>query len=902
MITLMNNLYPPSIDPYLPTFVVNEGGNVIIPFKLSKYNSISEISNKAQIVITRQDTNISVINSKTSANGIVFVDVVFDENGLGGIVTIPQSYFNPAPEICYKFQMRFITYNSPILNEVGSSVNANLSTINQYIQDYSEWSTVGILYGIYQPQLTINGFDKDKTSTDEEFQVSIIDLYGRLNFINEDRVEATAKERLRSYNIKLLNDIDTVVFESGWIDTNRNESYVIDYTLPYKMASGLKYTLSITYLTSSLYTDTETFTFVYQDNLIEKLPYNITAYSSSIPYSIDHTFIDEEVPRMRDNAYIKIEISPKEGSTSFMGNIALRRNSNKNPNLWEDIKVFKIINASMNQQSIIYRDFTIESGVFYKYEIQKINTFGERGEPTTIVNPVMCEFNDVYLCEFDGDEWKQLGIKLNPQITNFKRNIFESKTDTLGGKYPKIQRNGRSIYRSFSISGTIAHQMDLDGFFTTKDIIYKEDKSLYNTYNVENRISENYDYIYEKEFRDRVMDFLYNKKPKLYKSSTEGNMIVKVMNPTFTPNKTLGRMLYDFSAEIVEIAELNIKNLKALKLWDSTDYLSSFATTYLDFGFVSTGTVDKQKATDIFEIINNNYAMKSSEIKYSTKQLSWVQIEMQIDPYPIYQNGSEKYSVEPPSEKSVPYLYGYLIEINGKQIIINRNGLFQIAKDEGVLITSLETYGAANVVYECYLEQEEADIKEKPYLTRFYDKIGHIHGEFNFGYNLYTDMYNSNNIFSIKEDGIETTKTIYTMQKVKGITIEGPVGASIFIKDSSDNVLYEHIINETGILNLHNDDINFNLSLDNIVVSGIYKMHERVEYNPRIPLREYEYHILSSDEKYTSDGMVVTGTDNQNYCYYNNKLYPFVDNTVQCPVSLSIDYLYVQSQVTYKTR
>jgi hypothetical protein len=45
------------------------------------------------------------------------------------------------------------------------------------------------------------------------------------------------------------------------------------------------------------------------------------------------------------------------------------------------------------------------------------------------------------------------------------------------------------------------------------------------------------DYIFEKQYRDKAIEFLMDGKPKLFKSFTEGNMIVALTAVSFTPNK-----------------------------------------------------------------------------------------------------------------------------------------------------------------------------------------------------------------------------------------------------------------------------------------------------------------------------------------------------------------------------
>jgi capsule polysaccharide modification protein KpsS len=68
--------------------------------------------------------------------------------------------------------------------------------------------------------------------------------------------------------------------------------------------------------------------------------------------------------------------------------------------------------------------------------------------------------------------------------------------------------------------------------------------------------------IFEKHMREQAMEFLSNGKLKLLRSAGEGNMIVHLSNITFTPNKTLGDKVYDFSATVTEAHKLSKENLK----------------------------------------------------------------------------------------------------------------------------------------------------------------------------------------------------------------------------------------------------------------------------------------------------------------------------------------------------
>jgi hypothetical protein len=73
----------------------------------------------------------------------------------------------------------------------------------------------------------------------------------------------------------------------------------------------------------------------------------------------------------------------------------------------------------------------------------------------------MAEFEDCFL--YDGE--RQLKIKYNPKISSFKETLLEAKTNTLGGQYPFIFRNGKVSYKEFPISGLISYLMDEEHLF-----------------------------------------------------------------------------------------------------------------------------------------------------------------------------------------------------------------------------------------------------------------------------------------------------------------------------------------------------------------------------------------------------------------------------------------------------
>jgi hypothetical protein len=65
----------------------------------------------------------------------------------------------------------------------------------------------------------------------------------------------------------------------------------------------------------------------------------------------------------------------------------------------------------------------------------------------------------------------------------------------------------------------------------------------------------------ERVFKMKVLEWLTNGEPKVYRSPAEGNFIVRLMNSSLSPNDTLGRMLHTFSSTAYEVADFNYTTL-----------------------------------------------------------------------------------------------------------------------------------------------------------------------------------------------------------------------------------------------------------------------------------------------------------------------------------------------------
>jgi len=153
---------------------------------------------------------------------------------------------------------------------------------------------------------------------------------------------------------------------SAYNYTAGTASLVLQYSLPYEFKEHNKYTIIFSIITRNGYTDSISYNFSYINDNSDK-------FSDETVFK---TFVNEE------EGYIRVKIGLKENDP---GSFILRRSDSKSDFLnWEDLKYFSYLGNISNQddfEEINYYDFTAESGIAYRYRIQKIGARGRRGDP-----------------------------------------------------------------------------------------------------------------------------------------------------------------------------------------------------------------------------------------------------------------------------------------------------------------------------------------------------------------------------------------------------------------------------------------------------------------------------------------------------------------------------------------
>ena len=833
--SISNNLYPPIINTYMPAFIQNQPCRVY--FSLSDFNKYEDVKNNVQVMINDKNTNQSVLNSTLYPAGIKITSLNEDKNissNMRYYIDILPSELREAEfktNRFYKVQIRFTSSAVAIYNPETDKI-AKWLVDNQSM--FSEWSSVCLVRGIKQPIVTIRGFEENVQNKEIIFTSETIQLVGNVQFENPSGEMA---EFLDSVQVKLFKK------ELGE-DSGKNHSVEIfqdatafksefKYVFKEAIEDGVSYVIKFTYVTNGGYQESKNYTFKVIQYGIDKINANIFA-----------TADDGE-------GRIKIEVKALETiKEDFIGKITIRRTSSEsNFAEWED--VHNVLLTEAKELDYTWYDYTIKSGVWYKYCVQKRNRRNDRGVIVATKEPVMVYFEDVFLTHGG----RQLKLKFDATVSSFRYNVLESKIDTLGSQYPFIRRNGHAKYRTFPITGLITSFCDEAGLFTTKQDIYGNTLSLYEKYNNDNDINEYRDFSYEREFREKVMDFLYENNIKLFKSPTEGNILVRLMDINLTPNQTLGRMLYSFSATAYEMDKADIDNYnnydiqikdelsegliqqkedrlgKVIITGGYRSYNNSFSVrdTFSNF---SSETIycPNDNIVELISILNANKGSIGFDNK--VRKLKQLKIIFTSKPYLIkeYDGQLEVLKSTSTIEDDAIVVYGYWIKVNNQDILIKANtqyskkrevvgtddnGFADLIRTEYATyeindldITSLQVKESVDIELDFIAENIQTEsitnLVNKVYYNK---KIGQLENIFKPGHSVIKDL-------KLKYTE-EYDRGYEELVAVNGISIEAPQGTLVTMKDSLDDRYNQHEISDTGFLDFENlsttiDELYFN--------------------------------------------------------------------------------------------
>lgn len=555
-------LYPPTLQSSSPVFSISDSVYQIV-FRLQEITRPEDIKH-IQIRVAKQSNNKTIGLTPDGILYKTYTHIDDDKEDRVSISLIDDVEPLEAGSI-YKIQVRFGSTEAP-LNAQGKLITSQFAVWKRdQIENstFSEWSNVMAIKPITMPDIKILKMNDSDILTD------LSPLFQGICTI-----AAKNRETVDKYKFDLYQN-DKLLETSNWLIHNSGTNTLDSYRFKTRLISDEGYTVKYSIITVNGFELSISYSFVASETYISELE-GVTLR------------IDDQDMYCKENGCLRLYV---DSQIPFTGCFVVTRASEKdNYTAWEDLK-FIVCQNKHFENALFFEDYTIESGIKYKYAIQQ-----ERAQKIRTA-PIYDEHNSPHYVDFEYSYLYhnniQLRLMYNHKISTFKHTVLVSKQDTLGDKYPHLVKNGNAYYAEFPISGTISFHSDDDqtflhlqdrGFYYDDELTIPRDKfeerpldrvecvpgrdnlgsatgrTDYRNPSIDFNETPNNIFV-ERKFRETVESFLNNFDYKLYKSPTEGNIPVVLMNISMTPNETLGKMVYDFSATAYEIMDNTIENL-----------------------------------------------------------------------------------------------------------------------------------------------------------------------------------------------------------------------------------------------------------------------------------------------------------------------------------------------------
>lgn len=527
-------LYPPTIGNTIPAFYKQSSdGKVLItvPFITNRSVSQSQVETmKLKLKTITNDFRIITKDCEETPEDLWDNQIAtfkLEESEFEGILNIGQYY---------KIQLAYVY-------DITSEGDRN-SNVGYY-------STVGISKYSCEPTVTIEGLD---SSSSNAHQYSYIGYYAQTMDVDGVTYPADTAEKVYYYKFVLENSIEGILDDTGWLVHNNSDNTTnTEYTSidKYEYLSELPDT-GITQITY----------YVQTNNKIEKASdsYTITNATTTGPSTRFNCVLNF------DNGYVDI-VNIDDLSEGYEDSTYVMRRL-KNSSKRDKVGILKL----GEDDKYHFRDFTFEQNETYVQEF-----WGQINDQYAVYEnsyEITADFEDAFL--YDGE--RQLKIRYNSNVSAIHETIYEAKTDTLGSKFAYFSRNGNVRYRDFQLSGTITFQMDEEQLFSIYGVAAQPTRDRTQTpaaeenpyleklratgysYTPTDLVKENF--WQERKFREEVLAWLNNGQYKLFRSPTEGILLVRLMNVNMTPlSSGISRMVYNFSCQVYEAAEHDYQTL-----------------------------------------------------------------------------------------------------------------------------------------------------------------------------------------------------------------------------------------------------------------------------------------------------------------------------------------------------
>ena len=550
-------LMPPILPDQIPATWDDEvgGSHIYIPFQHSRAVSIPASPKVlwAQLKIRTIPNNINPLEGCSSHDNDIgeINSQIYQETIDRGFITF-QLVHAPDPEV---EEPKFSDY----LN-IGQYYKVQLKQFYaiQNEEEYKwELDTDGYFSNVGIMKFTTEGF-VDVTSEDG---LTYVGFYSQKYNSEEEPMEGDYSEKINKYKFEVMNRwTSEILYSTGWKvhnclnDENEYEAHDI---------------CVLSKIYQSAYTQQITYSFITSGGA----PYWAAAYPPTFSASQEALFSDvAEIESNFDNGYVHIK-RLQSAPLNFQNRaIITRRNITTSSSLND---YYDIVYVLEDQNDNEFYDFTVEQGMEYESRLWAYDSDNSRYIKTSASDAINVDYEDMFLTDGSG---RQLKVRYNPTVSAIHETILESKTDTIGGKYPFFSRNQNVRYRDFQICGLISLQMDEQHLFSelqslpdqpsrertqttaAQDNQYLED---IKTYGYSSSLTDYSapNYFRERMFRDEVLAWLNNGEYKLFRSPSEGILIVRLLSVNMTPYNGTGRMVYSFTAQAYEAMGHDIPDL-----------------------------------------------------------------------------------------------------------------------------------------------------------------------------------------------------------------------------------------------------------------------------------------------------------------------------------------------------
>lgn len=715
------SIYPPTLQSTQPAFLATTP-DYEIKYTLQKVTSAETIKH-IQIRVVEQRSNSSIVNTSKYPDNIIYKNVdLTKEASPYGIKILTSDLRKPwSPGVCYKIQLRFGSTSFP--SDLSAFAAWKKEQINN--QTFSEWSTVMVIKAIAQPEVYIENAGTLRTDViaSKQTEASLTPL-----FVG-DYIDNASEEPLEKYKFDLYDETGKTLIESSdWIQAVSGKN--CSHRFKTMLTNNESYRVYFSIVTRNGY-ETRTY---YDFQAIKVYLESLTDVSIRV---------DDADVFCRENGCMRIYLTAKNPLTGCY--VLTRTSEESNYQVYEDLKYFNYFEEEFSD-TLLYIDYIIESGIKYKYAFQYQNSQGLRSAPLQedgmIVPSRSVDFEYSYIYR-DG---VQLRLKFNQKLSSFKHTTLASKQDTLGDQFPHLSKNGYAYYAEFPISGLISFQMDedqtfftlkTDGYYYNNELVIPADKFSVSTATrgdesvpsylpIDSSITDNNIFI-ERKFREKAEQFLNDFTYKLYKSPTEGNIVIGLINMSMTPNASLGRMIFEFSATAYEVLENTIDDLNEVGIIDVGTFNNEVsAEIQTSFGQIDGIYLGCPEGNDIYNLIKQQEEIAVGDGRY---KLSLVNVNsFWIERYPTIDFDGKIYELEAQkAEEDTKEIEAELVRwralkeaasnapssavrlsVNGSDVIVAPNRLYSVR--EGVNSLSMTSVKYPIIVnYVCSLTRERND-------------------------------------------------------------------------------------------------------------------------------------------------------------------------------------------------